>query len=442
MKTLYLDIFSGISGDMLLGSMIDLGVAASSIEQELQKLHLKGYHLHVSRKARSAIQGVKFDVHPEHGHEKAHEPAPPHWIHHSHAHHAGHHHHHQEEHKHGAGHEHEHGSRDFSEIRRLIERSELSDRVKEKSIAIFRRIGEAEGKIHGEALEAVHFHEVGAVDSIVDIVGGMVAMERLGWPRVLSGPVVEGSGWVQCAHGRFPLPTMATQEILAARGISITQVDEPHEMVTPTGAAILAELAESFGPMRALQAERVGYGLGSREHLTRPNVLRAILGSATEPATAAGPASEYDWERDTVTLLETNLDDVTAEVLGYVSERAISVGALDVFQSPIQMKKGRAGTMLSVLCRQEDADRLTAMLLQETTAFGVRRSTMERCKLQRERVLVSTSYGELEVKLGRLNGVCAQVAPEYESCRAAAERTGAPLRAVIDAAIKAWHREA
>ena len=223
--------------------------------------------------------------------------------------------------------------RTYADIQGLIDRSLLSGWAKDKAKAIFRRIAVAEGRIHGRPAEEVHFHEVGAVDSIVDIVGACIALELLGRPRVLASAVVEGTGWVDCAHGRFPVPAPATLEILGARGIPITQCEEPHELVTPTGAALLAELAEGFGPMQDLTPTRIGYGLGSRENRTRPNVVRAVLGETV--ALAAGPTR--DWETDVVVVLETNLDDASAELLGNFSEKALAQGALDVFHTPIQM---------------------------------------------------------------------------------------------------------
>ena len=416
MKTLYLDIFSGISGDMFLGAMIDIGVDATVLEAELAKLSLGGYQLHVGRKTKANIEGVKFDVHllttkgDEHSHEHGHS--------HSHSHDAN------------GGRSHE---RTFSDIRSLINGSALSDWVKEKSVAVFRRVAEAEGKVHGMPPDEVHFHEVGAVDSIVDIVGGCIALELLDKPRVLAAPVTEGTGWVECAHGRFPVPTAATLEILGARGVAVNQCDEPHELVTPTGAALLAEFAESFGLMRGVTPERIGYGLGTRDMNTRPNVLRAVLGQA-EAATEAKP---LDWERDTVTVIETNLDDINAEHLGHFVETALEAGALDVFHTSIQMKKNRPGVLLTVLCAEADADRFSEMILRETTALGVRRHAADRRKLRREVVTVETPLGQVRVKLGRLNGELVQAAPEYESCRAAAAKAGVPLKAVYAAAQKA-----
>jgi pyridinium-3,5-bisthiocarboxylic acid mononucleotide nickel chelatase len=441
MKVLYLDIFSGISGDMFIGALMDLGVDAHQFEHELEKLPIEGYHLHVSRREKSGIAGVKFDVHLANEHDHEHEPAHPH---------SHHHHDHGHEHEHGHSHSHEHEhhhdeNRTFSEIKRLISQSTLSDWVKKKSIAIFQRIADAEGKIHGKPPEQVHFHEVGAVDSIIDIVGACIALEMLGKPRVLAAPVVEGVGWINCAHGRFPIPAPATLAILGARGVAITQTDEPHELVTPTGAALLAELVESFGPMQGLVAEKIGFGLGTRDNKTRPNVLRAVLGTESKvhppshgSGATSGPISkvQLDWETDTIAVLETNLDDISGEILGNFIERALASGALDVFHTPIQMKKNRPGVLLTVLCAEADGDKFSEMMLRETSAFGVRRHAAERRKLRREFVTVKTPFGEVTVKLGKLDGKIVQAAPEYESCRKVAEQGGMPLKQVYEAALK------
>ncbi|MEO5802044.1 MAG: LarC family nickel insertion protein, partial [Verrucomicrobiota bacterium] len=328
MKILYLDIFSGISGDMFIGAMLDLGVDFHQLEHELQKLHLHGYHLHTARKQKSQIEGVKFDVHlahdhdhhreDEHAHEHIHSDGTKHSHSHSHAHgHEDHHHEHGNEHEHHHDeHEHEHG-RNFSEIKKLIRDSALSSWVKEKSIAVFQRIAVAEGKIHGMPPEEVHFHEVGAVDSIVDIVGACIVVEMLGKPKILASNVTEGTGWINCAHGRFPIPAPATLAIFADRKIPITQCDEPHELVTPTGAALLAEFVETFGPMQNLAATRIGFGLGTRDNKTRPNVLRAILCENELPAGRWQHHAETtnDWQTDTISVLETNLDDINSEIL-------------------------------------------------------------------------------------------------------------------------------
>jgi len=313
--------------------------------------------------------------------------------------------------------------------------------VKQKSIAVFQRIAEAEGKIHGLPPAQVHFHEVGAVDSIVDIVGAVIGLEMLGKPRVLASPVVEGTGWVKCAHGRFPVPTPATLAILGARGTGITQCDEPNELVTPTGAALLAEFAESFAPMSGLVAERIGFGLGTRDNQTRPNVLRAVLGNQSQVQSpkskvAGAHMPERDWEIDRITVLETNLDDISGEILGRFVETALTAGALDVFHTPIQMKKNRPGVLLTVLCAEAEADRFSELMLRETTAFGVRRTIAERRKLRREFATVKTRFGSVTLKLGKLNGEVVQAAPEFESCRTLATQKRVPLKQVYEAAVK------
>ncbi len=441
MKFLYLDLFSGIAGDMFIAALLDLGVDAHKLERELKKLKLDGYHLHISRQQKSAIAGVKFDVHCAHEHHHEH---------------ADHHSHHRE-HEHPHDHHHDHGHeerRNFSEIKQLISRSKLSAWVKRKSIAVFQRIAEAEGKIHGLPPDEVHFHEVGAVDSIVDIVGAAVALELLGKPRVFASPVIEGTGWIDCAHGRFPVPAPATLAILGARGIGITQCDEPHELVTPTGAALLAEFVEGFGAMENLVAEKIGFGLGTRDNQTRPNVLRAVLGkcdkwqvkSDMKQKKHAAPEilspvtchlSLADWETDRIAVLETNLDDCTGEILGHFVETALTAGALDVFHTPIQMKKNRPGVMLTVLCAETDADKFSELILRETTAFGVRKTIAERRKLRREFTRVKTASGEVTVKIGRLGGKVVQVAPEFESVNKLAARKRAPVKQIYQAAVQA-----
>lgn len=439
MKTLYLDIFSGVSGDMFIGALLDLGVDAHRFEHELEKLNVDGYHLHVSRGEKSGIAGTKFDVHlAEHDHHHDHG--------HSHHHHEHEHHHdhaHSQSHTHSHGHEHSHEhehhhdeNRTFTEIKKLISRSALSDWVKQKSIAVFQRIADAEGKIHGKPPEQVHFHEVGAVDSIVDIVGASIALEMLGKPRVLAAPVVEGFGWINCAHGRFPIPAPATLAILGARNVAVTQCDEPHELVTPTGAALLAEFVENFGPMQGLVAEKIGFGLGTRTNKTRPNVLRAVLGTSNSQLPTPNSES-HDWETDTIAVLETNLDDISAEILGNFVERTLVAGALDVFHTPIQMKKNRPGVLLTVLCAQSEADKFSEMMLRETSAFGVRRHLTERRKLRREFTTVKTQFGEVTVKIGKLDGKVVQAAPEFESCRKVAEAAKVSVKEVYEAAVKA-----
>ena len=421
MKTLYLDLNSGISGDMFIAALIDVGVDARQLEQELTKLRLEGYHLHVTRGHKASLEGVKFDVHlaDEHTHS-----APPHT--------------HNQTHAHTHTHTHEHG-RNFAQIRQLITASQLSGWVKQKSVAVFQRLATAEGKIHGLPPEQVNFHEVGAVDSIVDIVGACIGLEMLGKPRVLASPVVDGTGWIECAHGRLPIPAPATLAILGARGIPLSQCDEPNELVTPTGAALLAEFVETFGTMREVVAEKIGYGLGTRDNPSRPNALRAILGepSAESRGSGAGTAV-HDWETDIIVVLETNLDDINAEILGHFMEKALAAGALDVFHTAIQMKKNRPGVLLTVLCAEADADKFSELLVRETSAFGIRRYAAERRKLRREFVEVRTPHGSVTVKIGKLDGIVLQAAPEFESCKKLADQAKVPIKEVYEAALRAF----
>jgi uncharacterized protein (TIGR00299 family) protein len=254
----------------------------------------------------------------------------------------------------------------------------------------------------------------------------------LGKPRVLASSVVEGTGWIECAHGRFPIPAPATLAILGARGIALSQCDEPNELVTPTGAALLAEFVEAFGPMREVVAEKIGYGLGTRDNPSRPNALRAVLGES------GAKAGAHDWETDTIVVLETNLDDINAEILGNFMEKALAAGALDVFHTAIQMKKNRPGVLLTVLCAEADADKFSELLLRETSAFGVRRYVTERRKLRRGFVTVQTSYGSVTVKVGQLDGKVLQAAPEFESCKKLADQANVPIKEVYDAALRAF----
>jgi uncharacterized protein (TIGR00299 family) protein len=428
MKTLYLDCFSGASGDMLLGALIDLGLKPSALEWELAKLDLpERFHLHAQREKRQNIEGIKFDAHEGATHVHKEEK---HDHHHSHDHDEHHHHDCGHDHDHGHehhdhdDHEHEHShGRSFQDIQELISKSGLSDSVKQRSFNVFKRIADAEGKIHGVAPEKVTFHEVGAVDSIIDIIGFCIGVEKLGIEKIIASHLVEGSGWIECAHGRFPVPCPATLEIL--KGISLQQADEPNEMITPTGAALLAEFAIRFGTMPTLKIEKIGYGLGSKTMKSRPNVLRAILGEEENNS------SEYS---DSIVVLETNLDDVSGEIIGDVQEKLFAEGALDVFVKYIHMKKNRPGILLSVLADYSKVDSLCEIILTHTSAFGVRCTSAERRKLKREIKKVKTEYGEVEVKLGYWKDRLVQIAPEFESCKKVAHQSNVPLQKIYDLA--------
>ncbi len=459
MRLLYLDCFSGISGDMTVGALCDLGVKPSAFEWELSKLEIGDFHAHWERRMRQNIEGVKFSIHEGATHTHDQDDEEEHHHHHDHDEEEhGHHHHDHEEHAHDHGHDHghethehphhehqepehhhhheepdhghHHHGRGFREIRALIEASDLSEFVKRHAIGIFERIAKAEGKIHGMKPDDVTFHEVGALDSIADIVLACVGIEALKVDRVVVSPLAEGHGWIDAAHGRFPVPAPATLEILA--GIPLGSVDEPFEFITPTGAAIVAEFAQAFGPMPALKIEKIGYGVGSRVLKSRPNVLRAVLGEAV---TAPAPIDGY--ERDTITRMESNIDDLSPEILGAVTEQLLKIGALDVFLTPIQMKKNRPGLQLTVLCEESAVGRVAELIFRQTTSFGVRMDRVDRLKLERSFETVQTAYGNLTVKIGRLGGETLQVSPEFESCKALSEKTGQPIRVIYEAAVHA-----
>jgi uncharacterized protein (TIGR00299 family) protein len=311
----------------------------------------------------------------------------------------------------------------------MITGSGLSDFVKRHAVGIFERIAKAEGKVHGMKPEEVKFHEVGALDSIADIVLACVGIEALGVEKVYVSPLAEGRGWIESAHGRFPVPAPATLEILT--GIELGAMEEAMEFITPTGAAIVAEFAESFGPMPAMKIEKIGYGVGTRVSKSRPNVLRAVLGELADRARAAG-----DYERDSVTRIETNLDDLSPEILGAVTGELLKTGALDVFLTPVQMKKGRPGVQLTALCEEGTVGRVAELIFRQTTAFGLRMDRIDRLKLRREMETVKTEYGEVTVKVGYIGDERVQVSPEFESCRVLSEKTGKPVRVIFEAAVR------
>ncbi len=396
MKLLYLDCFAGISGDMFLGALIDLGVSEGALRGELAKLKLPGYTISTRRVVKQNISATKFDC------IEAQHPVMKH------------------------GHDH----RGFTEIAGMITGSGLSDNVKRRALSVFKRIGEAEAKIHDVPLTQIHFHEVGAVDSIVDIVGACIALETLGVDEVQAAPPRLGSGFVETAHGKFPVPAPATLELL--KGVPVQSSDsprsergEPVELVTPTGAALLAEFCTKFGPMPAMSIEKIGYGAGTRDLEKTPNVLRVVLGEAS-----SGDA-------DVVGVIETNIDDMNPQLFGVVMERLLATGALDVFFTSIQKKKNRPGTLLTVLCERNDIDRMTELLLSHTTSFGVRVHEAHRRKLAREIVKVATKFGEIEVKVGRLAGKVVSRSPEYESCKQAAAKAGVAVKDVYNEAARA-----
>ena len=431
MPALFFDCSSGISGDMTVAALLDLGVSPDAFAAELEKLGLSPeFHTHVSQQSRQMIAGTKFDVH------LTFDPSSP-------SDHSGHAHHthsrnedghsHSEPHSHADSHQHTHSDGDHShgrsyrEIRELIEASPLSDRVRRDSLAVFHRIAVAEGRIHGCAPEDVGFHEVGAVDSIVDIVGSCICLELLGNPEIYCSHLFDGIGSIQCAHGTFPLPAPATLEIL--KGIPLRQIDEPMEFITPTGAALMAEFSRGFGPLPLMQIEKIGYGLGTRDTSPRPNVLRVVMGTTlTEGA---------DPESETITEIVTNIDDTTPEIAGTFPATLLELGALDAFLTPVQMKKNRPGLQLTVLTEKSDADRIAAWILTHTSTFGVRIHDCRRMTLERKLERVATAFGDVLVKFGYLNGRCVRASPEFESFAAAARDHGVPIEQVYHAALHA-----
>jgi len=376
---------------MFLGALLDLGVAEDMLRAELAKLNLKDYQISSRRVSKQNISATKFDVIEEH------LPSP----------------------------RLRQTSRGYSEIAAMITGSALSEGVKRRAVSVFRRIGEAEAKIHGVPLEKIHFHEIGAVDSIVDIVGACIAVEALGVDEIQASPPRLGSGFVETAHGRFPVPAPATLELL--KGIPVQSSNEPVELVTPTGAALLAEFCARFGPMPAMSIEKIGYGAGSRDLEKAPNVLRAVIGEATRTA---------DSESDSIAVIETNIDDMNPQLFGDVMERLLAAGALDVFLTPVQMKKNRPGTLLTVLCERNDTDALAEMLLTHTTSFGVRVYQAQRRKLAREIVTVKTKFGEIQVKVGRLGDTIVSRSPEFESCKQAAAKFDVGVKDVYNEATR------
>ncbi|MFZ4598630.1 MAG: nickel pincer cofactor biosynthesis protein LarC [Terrimicrobiaceae bacterium] len=403
MRILYFDCFSGASGDMTVGALRDLGVAEDVFRNAIAALGLGDeIHFHFRRATKQNVSGTKFDIHAHSHHEHGHSHAESH----SHEH---------PDHVHG---------RTYREIRALLEASSLQSEVKTRALSVFHRIAVAEGKIHGIPVNDVGFHEVGAADSIGDIVAACAGIVSLGPIRCEASILVEGSGWIECAHGHFPIPAPATLEILA--GIPLRQVAEAVEFLTPTGAALLAEFVSNFGPMPEMRIDKIGYGLGARETPPRPNVLRAILGESAEPE---------DSVTDSISQIETNLDDMTPELAAAAMQKLFQAGALDVFFTPVQMKKNRPGFVLTALCSGEKTEEIARVILTETSSFGVRVHRADRFKLRREFRDVETPYGAVRIKLGFLDDELVQASPEFESCRAVAEAAGVSVR---DVHLAAW----
>ena len=379
MKVCYLDCFSGICGNMVLGALIDVGVPKSVLREEVAKLELEPFDIEVGRDERMRIYGTHVKVKALGG---------------------------------------EGPQRSYREIKRMIEESSLDPSVKERSLDIFHRLALAEARIHDERIDDVHFHEIGALDSIVDVVGAAVGMNHLGIDRVCASEIPLGSGFVDGRHGRLPVPAPATLEVL--KGIPICSSSLNQELVTPTGAAILASFSAGFGNLPQMRIERVGYVVGDRVFEEIPNVLRIILGEG-----------QGAWEGERIWVVEADIDDMSPEIHGYLMERLPEEGALDVTFTPVQMKKNRPGVTIKILSREAEVDTIIDTLFRESTSIGVRRYPVRRAKLSRRTEEVETKYGTVRLKVCcDQGGRVVNVAPEFEDCKRIAEARGIPLKEV------------
>jgi len=456
MRVLYFDCFSGISGDMTLGALLDLGLDHNAFLQELDKLNVTGYSVDIKKVVKNGISGTDVNVileddEHEHEHERSHEhnehehehehshEQDEHEHEHSHDHGHGHSHEHENEHDHGHEHSHEHGhehshehghehghshsqpQRNLMDIEHIINMSSLKPRVKAMSAKIFREVARAEAKVHGKNIEEVHFHEVGALDSIIDIIGACICIDMLGVERIYASELHDGKGFVKCAHGLLPVPVPAVLEMLCNSNIPLITEDTPFELVTPTGIAILKMTSSSFGKMPPLSIEKTGYGMGKRE-TGRFNALRVIVGTLYQ---------QDSIPNDEISILETNIDNMSPEILGYTMEKLLENGALDVYFTPIYMKKCRPSVMLTVLATCSDEKKLSDIIFKETSTLGVRLSHSSRYCMNRELVKVNTQYGDVRVKIASMGDIM-KFAPEYEDCKSIAVKTGLPINKVYE----------
>jgi len=389
MNIAYFDCFSGAGGDMIVAALIDAGADADALLRGLSALKIGGYNVSIERVTKQGLAATRFHVQLDGSAKQPH--------------------------------------RHLRHVLEILKLSALSEGVRDKACRVFQRLAEAEAAVHGTTVEKVHFHEVGAVDAIVDVVGAVLALELLHVDRVVCSPIPTGSGTVTCDHGVLPIPAPATARLL--QGVPLAACDDVGELTTPTAAAVLTTLTSEFGPIPPMTLTAAGYGAGTREGRTRPNVFRVLLGEAVE---------EHG-DVDQIMMLETNLDDTSPEVVGYCTERLLGEGALEVYTVPILMKKQRPGVVLTVLCEVGKATAMEKILFAETTTFGIRRRTVERTKLRRRFVAVATPFGDIRMKVGEREGVVT-ASPEYEDCRAAALKHGVALRDVIAASNAAWAR--
>jgi len=413
MKMLYFDCFSGISGDMTIGALLDLGMDLEYLKAELRKLPLEGYEVSASRVVRSNISAMKFNVgmHGQHGHEHDHE-------------------HHHDSHHHDHHHNHHHSK--ASQILSMIRDSGLSANTKRIATAIFTKLAISEGKVHHMAPEDVEFHEVGAIDSIVDTVGAAIGFDALGIEKFVCSPINVGGGFIHCQHGIYPVPAPATADLL--RNATIYSRHVTTELVTPTGAAILAAVVGEFGSLNGVAVETIGYGAGTKEFQDFPNCLRLLVCSdrKMEALQHESPAL------DSIVVLEANIDDMTAQNFSYVCERLLEEGALDVCTLPAQMKKGRPGHLLQVLAPPNRWEKIERVMFEETTTIGVRHYQAARSALQRELVRVDTVHGPIAIKVSKLDGKVVNSTPEYEDCAKIAREKGIPLKDVQALALREY----
>ncbi len=387
MKIAYLDCLSGISGDMTLGALVDAGIDLAQLQSGIDSLGLPSCQLRVEEVRKKGFRATNLTV--------EHEP--------------------------------EHAHRHLHHITKMIDDSALTPRQQDLAKRIFTKLGEAEAKVHGSTLEKVHFHEVGAVDSIADIVGAAIGLDLLGVERIVCSPIPTGHGFVKIAHGRVSIPAPATAELL--KGIPLAACDVAAELTTPTGAAIIATVADDVGPLPPMKIETIAYGAGDRDIEQQANVLRLIVGEATDHV-----ASEQIW------VLETNLDDVSGEVVGHCITQLFEAGALDVYTTAIHMKKNRPGVTLSVLSEAALCDKLEKIIFRETATLGIRRWIASRHKLARQPQTVATEWGEVQGKVATLSDGTTSFSPEYEACREIANQHDLPLRVVYDAACQAFDK--
>ncbi len=429
MKVLYFDCFSGISGDMTLGALLDLGIDQTVFLYELEKLKVDGYSIEINNKVKNGICGTDVRVVLE---ETEHQDSSEEHQY-GEVHHTDHHHHGEQGHTHEHTHEHthnHHSERNLEDIERIINQSDLRPRVKAMSTKIFREIARAEAKVHGKDINEVHFHEVGAVDSIVDIVGSCICLDMLGIERIFASELHEGKGFVKCAHGLLPVPVPAVMEMLCSSKIPLITEDIPFELVTPTGLGIIKMISSGFGKMPPMSIEKTGYGMGKRE-TGRFNALRVVMGSLYQQDMIPN---------DEISILETNIDNMSPEIMGYTMEKLLDSGALDVYYTPIYMKKGRPSSMLTVLVKCGEEKRISDIIFKETSTLGIRISHSQRFCMDRELVKVNTQYGAVRVKVANIGDIM-KFAPEYEDCRSIAIKTGMPIKEVYELVSEKYRQE-